>query len=82
MSQPNLMRLSHLVWELRFFAMASQAAHWRVFGPTSYSDHELYKRVYEKRDSRHSPNSMIERMSLSLSRPCTCTSALCSLVLL
>jgi DNA-binding ferritin-like protein len=48
MSQPNLMRLSHLVWELRFFSMASQVAHWRVFGPTAYSDHELYKRVYEK----------------------------------
>jgi len=44
----NLQLLSHLVWELRFLSMTSQIAHWRVFGPTSYSDHLLFGRIYEK----------------------------------
>lgn len=44
----NLEALSQLVWELRYLSMAAQAAHWRVFGPSSYSDHLLYERVYEK----------------------------------
>jgi DNA-binding ferritin-like protein len=44
----RLEALSQLVWELRYLSMAAQVAHWRVFGPTSYSDHLLYGRVYEK----------------------------------
>jgi len=43
-----LQKLSNLVWELRFWQLASQTAHWRVFGPSSYSDHLLYGQVYEK----------------------------------
>lgn len=44
----DLQQFSHLVWEFRYLSMAAQTAHWRVFGPTSYSDHQLYGRVYEK----------------------------------
>lgn len=43
-----IQKLSNLVWELRFWSIASQTAHWRVFGPTSYSDHTLYGQIYEK----------------------------------
>lgn len=44
----DLQPLSNLVWELRFLSMAAQTAHWRVFGPTSYSDHQLFGLIYEK----------------------------------
>lgn len=44
----SLQSLSHLVWELRFLSIAAQTAHWRVFGPSSYSDHQLFGSVYEK----------------------------------
>jgi len=46
--QNHLQLLSQLVWELRFLSMASQVAHWRVFGPSSYGDHLLFGQVYEK----------------------------------
>lgn len=51
----DLQLLANFVWELRFLSMASQTAHWRVFGPTSYSDHQLYGRVYEKLDELLDP---------------------------
>jgi len=57
----NLQKLSNLVWELRFLSMASQAAHWRVFGPTSYSDHQLFGRIYEKLDDLLDP--LAERLT-------------------
>lgn len=57
----NLEALSQLVWELRFLSVASQTAHWRVFGPTSYSDHLLYGRVYEKLDELLDP--LAERLT-------------------
>ena len=57
----DLQLLSHFVWELRFLSMASQTAHWRVFGPTSYSDHLLYGRVYEKLDELLDP--LAERLT-------------------
>lgn len=44
----SMQKLSNMVWELRFWSIASQTAHWRVFGPSSYSDHLLYGQVYEK----------------------------------
>jgi DNA-binding ferritin-like protein len=57
----NLQVLANLVWELRFLSMAAQTAHWRVFGPTSYSDHLLFGRIYEKLDSLLDP--MAERLT-------------------
>lgn len=57
----NLEALSQLVWELRFLSMAAQTAHWRVFGPTSYSDHLLYGKVYEKLDELLDP--LAERLT-------------------
>lgn len=51
----DLQLLSNFVWELRFYSMAAQAAHWRVFGPSSYSDHLLYGVVYEKLDELLDP---------------------------
>lgn len=57
----NLQILANLVWELRFLSMASQTAHWRVFGPSSYSDHLLFGRVYEKLDDLLDP--MAERLT-------------------
>lgn len=57
----NLQKLANLVWELRFLSLASQTAHWRVFGPTSYSDHLLFGRVYEKLDELIDP--MAERLT-------------------
>lgn len=57
----NLQILANLVWELRFLSMAAQTAHWRVFGPTSYSDHLLFGRVYEKLDALLDP--MAERLT-------------------
>lgn len=48
MEGANFQLLANLVWELRFLSMSAQVAHWRVFGPTSYSDHQLYDRVYNK----------------------------------
>ena len=44
----DLQVLASLVWELRFLSMTAQIAHWRVFGPSSYSDHLLLGRIYEK----------------------------------
>lgn len=51
----DLQGLSNLVWELRFLSIAAQTAHWRVFGPSSYSDHLLFGRVYEKLDELLDP---------------------------
>ncbi len=57
----NLQVLANVVWELRFLSMAAQTAHWRVFGPTSYSDHLLFGRIYEKLDELLDP--MAERLT-------------------
>jgi len=57
----NLQKLSHLVWELRFLSIASQTAHWRVFGPTAYADHLLFGRIYEKLDELLDP--LAERLT-------------------
>lgn len=57
----NLQTLANLVWELRFLSMAAQTAHWRVFGPTSYSDHLLFGRIYEKLDALLDP--LAERLT-------------------
>lgn len=57
----NLQKLANLVWELRFLSLASQTAHWRVFGPTSYSDHQLFGRIYEKLNELLDP--MAERLT-------------------
>lgn len=61
MKDHSLEMLSQLVWELRFLSMAAQTAHWRVFGPTSWSDHELYKLIYEKLDELLDP--LAERLT-------------------
>ena len=61
MREPNLEAFSHLVWELRFLSMASQAAHWRAFGPSAWGDHALYKLLYEKMDELLDP--MAERLT-------------------
>ena len=57
----NLQKLAHFIWELRFLSMAAQTAHWRAFGPTSYSDHQLFGLVYEKLDELLDP--MAERLT-------------------
>lgn len=57
----RLQGLSHVVWELRFLSMTAQTAHWRVFGPTAYTDHLLFGRIYEKLDELLDP--LAERLT-------------------
>jgi hypothetical protein len=57
----RLQGLSHIVWELRFLSMTAQTAHWRVFGPTAYTDHLLFGRIYEKLDELLDP--LAERLT-------------------
>tara|TARA_R100001132_G_C3273017_1_gene95044 strand:- start:3531 stop:3980 length:450 start_codon:yes stop_codon:yes gene_type:complete len=47
--------LSQLAWELRYLSSLAQTAHWLASGPSSYSDHQLYRELYVKLDSLLDP---------------------------